>query len=233
VAAALAAGADWVQVRERDLEGAALLALVDRLVSLIRERAGGPDRAAENEPRDTPPAPASDPECPEPQRRPEPEAHRLLVNRRLDIALAAGADGVHLGFDAADPEAARRLLGPKVSSEGPAGSPSARGALVGVSCHSPEEVERASAGGADYAHLAPVFDPFSKARERPALGLEALARAARAGIPVLAQGGIDPDRARAALAAGAAGVAVTGAVLAAPDPRAATAALRRALGAER
>lgn len=234
MAAALAGGADWVQVRERDLEGAALLALVDRLVGLVHPRTHEPEPTTEREPREAPVprrSGPSEPGHPERQHRTAPAAHRLLVNRRLDIALAAGADGVHLGFDAVEPGAARRLLGPETPSEGLAARSLGPRALVGVSCHSPEEVERAAAAGADYAHLAPIFDPFSKARERPALGLEALARAARAGIPVLAQGGIDPARARAALAAGAAGVAVTGAILAAPDPRAATTALRRALGA--
>jgi thiamine-phosphate pyrophosphorylase len=178
VAAACAAGVDWVQVRERALDGAALLALVEAL------------RAA---------APGA----------------RLLVNRRADVALAAGADGVHLGFDALDPGSARRLLGHE--------------ALIGVSCHAPDEVARARADGADYVQLAPIFDPLSKPRERPGLGIEALRVAARAGIPVLAQGGIDRDTAALARAAGAAGIAVTGAILLAPDPAAAAAELRRVL----
>ena len=179
----MAAGADWVQIRERALEGRALLAQVDALA-----------RAA---------------------RRASPRV-RVIVNRRVDVALAAGADGVHLGLDALDPPEARRLLG--------------AGALVGVSCHGPAEVARARERGADYAHLAPIFTPLSKPAGRPPLGLEALARAAALGLPVLAQGGIDPEGAARAVAAGAAGVAVTGAILAAPDPGAAAAALRAALG---
>jgi len=240
VAAALAGGTDWVQVRERDLEGAALLALVDRLVILARREGGGGTADAGDGERDPAGGREGDPERRGGARAPAPggSTARVLVNRRLDVALVAGADGVHLGFDAVPPEAARRLLGPETPSDGRgadrrAGAALRPGTLVGVSCHSPAEVERAAAAGADYAHLAPIFDPFSKDRERPALGLEALARAARAGIPVLAQGGIDAARARAALAAGAAGVAVTGAVLGAADPRAAAAELRRALGAER
>jgi len=134
------------------------------------------------------------------------------VNRRLDVALAIGADGVQLGFDAVDAPAARRLLGPE--------------ALVGVSCHSAAEAR--AARGASYALLAPVFAPLSKPASRPPLGLAELGRAA-GGLPVLAQGGIDAAGAVAAVAAGAAGVAVTGAILLAPDPARAAAALRRAL----
>ncbi len=184
MAAACAAGVDWVQVRDRRLGGAALLESVDALLAAARRAAPGV---------------------------------RVLVNRRGDVARAAGADGVHLGFDALDPAAARALLGP--------------GALVGVSCHAADEVARARSAGADYAQLAPIFDPLSKPRERAALGLEALRAAAGAGIPVLAQGGLDAATAPLALAAGAAGIAVTGAILLAPDPGEAAAALRRALDA--
>ena len=139
---------------------------------------------------------------------------RVLVNRRLDVALAAGADGVHLGSNAVPPAVARRLLPP--------------GALLGVSTHSPEEA--LAARQVDYLQLAPVYAPLSKPAERPALGLAALAAAAAGPVPVLAQGGIDPRNAAAVVAAGAAGVAVTGAIWLASDPRAAAAGLREALG---
>ena len=180
VAAALAQGVDWVQLRERALAGGALLALARALREAAR-RAGG--------------------------------AISLVLNRRADVALAAGADGVHLGFDGMAPRDARTLLG--------------EAALVGVSCHSPAEV--AAALGASYAHLAPIFAPLSKPRERAPLGPAALADCA--GRPVLAQGGITAENAGACLAAGAAGVAVTGAILQAADPSAAAARLRRALDA--
>ena len=136
------------------------------------------------------------------------------MNRRSDVALAIGAEGVHLGFDAVGTEVARQLLGPD--------------ALLGVSCHAPEEVH--AAAGASYAHLAPIFPPLSKAASRPALGLSAL-RAAAGARPVLAQGGVEASNAGACLEAGAAGIAVTGAVLMADDPGAAAAALRAALDA--
>ena len=81
-----------------------------------------------------------------------------------------------------------------------------------------------------YAHLAPIFDPLSKPAERPALGTTALAEACRrAQRPVLAQGGITAENARACLDAGAAGIAVTGEILMADDPARAARALREAL----
>ncbi len=182
VASACAAGVDWVQLRERELEGKAWLAWAETLAGAARR--GAP-------------------------------AVRIVVNRRLDMALAIGADGIHLGFDAVDPTEARALL--------------AKHTLVGVSTHDPAEVEALEAGAVDYVHLAPIYDPRSKPANRPALGLEALTRASRHGLPVLAQGGIDPERGRAAIAAGAVGVAVTGEILLADEPAAAAAALRAAL----
>jgi thiamine-phosphate pyrophosphorylase len=137
------------------------------------------------------------------------------VNRRADVALAISADGVHLGFDAMDVAAARRVFGEE--------------ALVGVSTHSVDEVR--AAAGASYVHLAPVFAPLSKPATRAALGLAAIEAAAQASVPVIAQGGVDASNAGAVRAAGAAGVAVTGAILRADDPATATAALRRALEA--
>ncbi len=139
---------------------------------------------------------------------------KVIVNRRIDVALAARADGAHLGFDALGLDDARALLGDE--------------ALVGVSCHSAEEVRSAAERGADYAHLAPIFDPISKPAERPSLGADVLA-----GLPgtVIAQGGITAANAAEVIRAGASGVAVTGAVLLADDPTEACRALRAALDA--
>lgn len=186
VAAAVEAGVDAVQIRERDLGGAALLALADELAAAARRaaRARGANVA-------------------------------IVVNRRTDVALALGDAGVHLGFDAVGPEDARRLLGADLP--------------VGISAHTPGEVAAAARAGASYAFLAPIFAPRSKPQERPALGAAAIEAAARAGIPVLAQGGCDEASAAAVLAAGAAGIAVTGAILMAEDPGAAAARIRRAL----
>jgi len=140
---------------------------------------------------------------------------RVIVNRRFDLARALGADGVHLGFDALAPETARSFLGSR--------------ALLGASLHSLAEVKNAAQAGVDYAHLAPIWDPRSKPATRPALGVAALAEAAAGALPVLAQGGVNPERSRAAIAAGVAGVAVTGAILMAADPAEATRALRNAI----
>lgn len=83
--------------------------------------------------------------------------------------------------------------------------------LLGASCHSLDELEAAREAGCDYATLSPVFSPSSKPDDRPPLGLSTLRRAAsHAGLPVLALGGVTPERAAACVAAGAAGVAVLG-----------------------
>jgi thiamine-phosphate pyrophosphorylase len=135
----------------------------------------------------------------------------LLVNDRLDVALAAGADGVHLPSAGLPPAEARRLLGPA--------------ALVGVSCHSTDDVARARDGGASFATLSPLYDTPSKRAYGPPLGLEPLRTAAALGLPLVALGGLTPARAGEARAAGAAGVAVIRAWLDAPDPAAAVRAL--------
>jgi thiamine-phosphate pyrophosphorylase len=135
----------------------------------------------------------------------------LLVNDRLDVALAAGADGVHLpaaGVPAAD---ARRLLGPA--------------ALVGVSCHSAAEVARARDGGASFATFSPIYDTPSKRAYGPPLGIAALREAARLGLPLVALGGVDAGRVAEVRAAGASGVAAIRAWLAGADPAAAVRAL--------
>jgi len=147
----------------------------------------------------------------------------LLVNDRLDVALAAGADGVHLpstSFAIAD---ARRLIGPS--------------AMIGVSTHSPGEVENAKAGGADFVVFGPVYESISKAGYGNATGAgDALADAHRtaAGMPVYALGGITPERIgrlRDELRAQVlpAGVAVIGSVFGADSPARATQDLLDAL----
>jgi thiamine-phosphate pyrophosphorylase len=141
----------------------------------------------------------------------------LLVNDRLDVALAAGADGVHLpsrGVAAAD---ARRLLGPA--------------ALVGVSCHSADDVARARDLGASYATFGPVYDTPSKRPFGAPVGLDRLRDAVRLGLPLVALGGVDAARAREVAGAGAAGVAVIRAWLEGGDPAASVRALLDALSA--
>lgn len=140
-----------------------------------------------------------------------PAGQPLLVNDRLDVALAAGAAGVHLPSAGLPPEEARRMLPP--------------GALLGVSCHSAGDVARAAAGGADFATFGPVFDTPSKRRFGAPVGLARLAEAARLGLPLLGLGGVDLGNARQVVAAGAHGVAAIRAWLGAPDPGAAVRAL--------
>ena len=135
----------------------------------------------------------------------------LLVNDRIDVALAAGAHGVHLPSAGVPPGEARRLLGPS--------------RLVGVSCHGEDDVRRAVAGGADYATFGPVFDTPSKRAYGPPVGLAALRGAARFGLPLVALGGVDLSNAAEAVAAGARGVAAIRAWITAPDRAGAVSAL--------
>lgn len=119
---------------------------------------------------------------------------RVLVNTRVDVALACGAAGVHLPGDAPPPSAWRNLV------------PS--GFLFGVSCHTLREVCESEQNGAGFVVFAPVFAPLSKDSALPPQGLDRLAEAARAvRIPVLALGGITWENAPLCLAAGAAGIA--------------------------
>jgi thiamine-phosphate pyrophosphorylase len=126
---------------------------------------------------------------------------RLVVNDRADIALAAGADGVHLGQDDLDPEAARALLGPA--------------AVVGYSTHSVEQAVAAARLPVSYIAIGPVFQTASKAQPDPVVGLEGVrrVRAAVGAVPLVAIGGITRENARAVLDAGADTVAVISALL--------------------
>lgn len=135
----------------------------------------------------------------------------LLVNDRIDVAMAAGAAGVHLPSAGIPPADARRLLGPS--------------ALLGVSCHSGADVVRAREGGASFATFGPVYDTPSKRAFGPPLGLAALVAAAGLGLPLVALGGVSPERVGELRAAGAAGVAAIRAWLEGPDPAAAVRAL--------
>lgn len=138
----------------------------------------------------------------------------FVVNDRLDVALAVGADGVHLGQDDLPAAEGRRL---------------APGLVLGVSTHSLEQARRAQADGADYLALGSIFPTGSKASFE-LVGLEAL-RLVRphVTVPLVAIGGITPDRVPSVLAAGADAVAVISAIGLAGDPAAATAAFLQAI----
>ncbi|MSQ47303.1 MAG: thiamine phosphate synthase [Deltaproteobacteria bacterium] len=128
---------------------------------------------------------------------------RLLINERLDVALAVDADGVHLGQNSLPVTTARRLLGPNK--------------LIGVSTHSLAEI--AAAMGADFLVFGPVYFTPSKAAYGEPQGLDRLRKAvAHSSVPIFAIGGINGERIPQVLATGAHGVAMISALSAASDP---------------
>jgi thiamine-phosphate pyrophosphorylase len=145
----------------------------------------------------------------------------LIVNDRIDVAIAAGADGAHLASTSFAIAEARTLLGPS--------------RLIGVSTHRPEEVTVAARDGADFAVFGPVFNPLSKGAYGPATGLAALTDAVKAadGMPLYALGGITASRIEqiAGLASGSrpSGVAAIGAVFGTATPGAAVREMLHAL----
>jgi thiamine-phosphate pyrophosphorylase len=138
----------------------------------------------------------------------------FLVNDRVDIALATGADGVHLGVSDLHPADARRVVPP--------------GFLIG---YSPDDAgDTAGADTADYYGIGPVFGTRSKSDAGDALGLTGFAERVEASpVPVVGIGGIDAGNARDVIARGAVGVAVISAVLGATEPREAARVMRRAV----
>jgi thiamine-phosphate pyrophosphorylase len=177
------AGLTDLMIREKDLAGAPLLALVRE--AIVRAR---------------------------------PTGIRVIVNDRLDVALAAGADGVHLGVAGLPVAAVRTSAGGRLR--------------IGASTHSLEELIAAAEAGADYATFGPVFPTASKAAYGPPVGVPALRQAARAtSIPVLALGGVNATRAAELHGTGIAGVAAIGAILQDADPPSVVAEIARALQA--
>jgi len=174
IAEAAHAGIDYIQLREKDLSTKELEQLASEAVSLIGQlRTGNPELRT-----------------------------RLLINSRSDIALTAGAAGVHLRSDDISPTdvfEVWKLCG--------AGAPARETApAIAVSCHSPSDVLRAESEGAGFAVFAPVFEKKSTPKTSPQ-GLAALREACQAKLPVLALGGVTVQNAKACLEAGAAGVA--------------------------
>ena len=142
---------------------------------------------------------------------------QLVVNDRIDIALALDGVGVQLRSNSLPVAAARRMLGPH--------------RLLGVSAHSMDEAMHAEAGGADYVVLGPLYETPSKLAFGPPLGLAKLEEVCRAvQVPIIGIGGVTVDRAGDVRRAGAFGVAVITAILGAEDVKAATRALVDAVG---
>ncbi len=140
----------------------------------------------------------------------------FIVNDRVDVALAVGADGVQLGEDAMPVDVARRIA-PQL--------------LIGRSVHSVEGAREAEAQGADFMVVGTIFPTGSKADIEPA-GPGLLERiAASVNLPFLAIGGVTSRNVSQVMAAGASGAAVISAILAAPDPRVAAEELKRAMAA--
>lgn len=127
---------------------------------------------------------------------------RIVINDRVDIALALEADGVHLGQDDFPPEAARRLLGDR--------------AIIGVSTHSVEQARRASRLPVNYLAIGPIFPTSSKSNAERVLGLDGLrsVREAIGDFPLVAIGGITRENAREVLESGADAIAVISALFA-------------------
>jgi thiamine-phosphate pyrophosphorylase len=140
----------------------------------------------------------------------------LVVNDRADVALAAGAAGVHVGVDDLAPALLRRVVPP--------------GFIIGASVGDDDEVARSE--GADYVGIGPVYGTGSKADAGAAIGPARFAElAARCALPAVAIGGITSDRVAEEMTAGASGVAVISALFGASDPTQAARAIRSALDA--
>lgn len=138
----------------------------------------------------------------------------LLVNDRIDVALALDAEGVHVGHDDMPAGLARGLIGPD--------------RILGVSAETVEQAQEAEAAGADYLGVGDIFGTSSKPDAKEPIGLGRLAEIAQlVSIPVVGIGGITLENAAVVIQAGARGVAVIRAVVGAPDPAAAARRLRQ------
>ena len=173
IRAAVTAGVDWVQIREKDLSGSELLGLAKEAVGIANAQAL--------------------------ERTTGRSTTQVIVNDRLDVALAAGAAGVHLGRESLSALDVVRWCR---SGNAPAEF------LVGVSCHNLEEAREAHTAGASYIYFGPVFDTPSKRAMGQPQGVARLAEICRSiTIPVLAIGGISEEHAGECISAGAAGIA--------------------------
>jgi len=191
IAAAAAAGVDWIQIREKDLSGKECAALAGKALEGVASSSAGGSVST-----------------------------RILVNDRLDVALAERAGGVHLGENSLPLGEVKGLL--KVGFE-------KSEFLIGVSCHSLEGARAAASAGADYLFFGPVFHTPSKAVYGEPQGLGRLAEVCRAvSVPVLAIGSITLENAGSCFSAGASGIAAIRLFQDAQDIPAVARALRKA-----
>jgi len=171
IRAAIEAGVDWVQIREKDLPARELTALAREAVSIaaVTRNSGLAGKPA------------------------------IFVNDRLDVAIAAGASGVHLGHESAP---AREVVRWCRGGNAPADF------RVGVSCHSLDETREAESAGADHVFFGPIYDTPSKRSFGAPQGTERLAEVCRSvRIPVIAIGGVNAENAAQCMRAGAGGIA--------------------------
>jgi len=169
--AALAGGADALQLRDKELGGREMHRLAQRMSEMVEESGSG---------------------C------------LFFVNDRVDVALAARADGVHLGQEDMPAASVRSLAGGDL--------------IMGISATTAEEAETARADGADYLGVGPVFETPTKPDAVAPIGVEGLRRIKQAtGLPIVAIGGINEENARQVFEAGADGIAVISAVTTAED----------------
>jgi thiamine-phosphate pyrophosphorylase len=176
ISEAVQAGVEYIQVREKDLPTRDLESLAREAVAMIEKL-----RTENRELRTA-----------------------LLINSRTDVALATQADGVHLRSDDLSPQEVALMW--KRGAGALARQASPQPPLIGVSCHSPEEVMQARDSGATFTVFAPVFEKKDAPSASPK-GLSLLQKSCVQGIPVLALGGITLANARSCLEAGAAGIA--------------------------
>jgi thiamine-phosphate pyrophosphorylase len=194
IAEVAAAGVDWVQIREKDLPARELASLTRQALRMVAKSSGDSS-----------------------------SAKRVLVNDRLDVAIAERASGVHLGEKSLPVTEAKRLIESAVRKQ--TVDPSF---LAGVSCHSIEVAQAAERDGADYIFFGPVFTTPSKETFGPPQGIGLLEQVCRAvSIPVLAIGGITLETSAGCLAAGASGIAAIRLFQGAPDPRHIADSIRR------
>lgn len=178
IAEAAGAGVDYIQLREKDLLTRELEPLARQAVGILH------------------------------QLRTENRGLRtaLLINSRTDVALAVGADGIHLRSRDISPQEVRTIWQNTCGAGALDRANSPQGPLIGVSCHSPSEVAQAADSQATFAVFAPVFGKQAAPTSTPA-GLDALREATKARIPVLALGGITLENVYSCLRAGASGIA--------------------------